>query len=437
MTARYVRSGATGSANGTSWANAYTKLATAFAAGAAGDTYYISEDHAESTAGTVAPDSKGTLSNPTIVLCVDHNGSVPPVAADLRATGQVSATGVSNVIQLNGSTSYWGLIFGVDNDSSISLSKNVTVHQKFTNCSIRLAGAGSNGGISPGNGSSAPASLVEFINTTFSFGSVSHKINVDCDIVWRDTPSALLGTIPTVLFQFSTGVGSKLRCQGVDFSAAGSGKTLIGNTSASATACTAEFIDCKINAAATLAAVPQSPGQLEIDAVRTGSSGLNYNQYRGRYAGSLIEETTIVRTGGASNGTTPMSWKIVTTANANWHFPFEAPPIAIWNDTTGSAVTATVECRAAAIPNDDELWLDVEYLGDASSPQGSFISDTKATPLTATAAQTSSSESWGGSTASFKLDVTFTPQQKGWILARVKAGKASSTFYVDPKVTMS
>ncbi|RUX95816.1 hypothetical protein [Mesorhizobium sp. M7D.F.Ca.US.004.01.2.1] len=183
--------------------------------------------------------------------------------------------------------------------------------------------------------------------------------------------------------------------------------------------------------------MPQSHGQIEIDAMRVGSTGVNYNQYRGRYTGSLVEETTIVHTGGASNGTTPISWKIVTTANATWHFPFEAPPIAIWNDTTGSAVTATVECRAAAIPNDDELWLEVEYLGDASSPQASFVSDVKATLLTAAAAQASSSESWGGSTASFKLDVTFTPQQKGWVLARVKAGKASSTFYVDPKVTLT
>ncbi|MER8692388.1 MULTISPECIES: hypothetical protein [Mesorhizobium] len=57
--------------------------------------------------------------------------------------------------------------------------------------------------------------------------------------------------------------------------------------------------------------------------------------------------------------------------------------------------------------------------------------------MTTAAAQTSSSETWGGSTASFKLNVSFTPQQEGWILARVKAGKASATIYVDPKVTLT
>ena len=141
-----------------------------------------------------------------------------------------------------------------------------------------------------------------------------------------------------------------------------------------------------------------------------------------------IEETTIVRTGGASDGTTPIAWKIVTTANCTYSLPFECPPIAIWNDTTGSAVTATVEgiWGGGAVPHDDEIWLDVEYLGDASSPQGSFVNDGKADLLTTAANQTSSSETWGGSTTKFKLAVTFTPQQKGWVYARVKCAKASS-----------
>ncbi|WP_136617077.1 MULTISPECIES: hypothetical protein [Mesorhizobium] len=431
MTIRYIRSAASGSANGTSWANAYTTISAAFSAGNAGDTYYISEDHAESTAGNVPPNSKGTLANPTLCICADHTGSVPPVVADLRKTAQVNTTGFSNAIFFNGSTVYYGIIF-TSGSASITLASSSAIAQKFDNCSLRIAGGNSGDSIGTSGG---VGQRIELLNTTVSFSSVFQTINTGCDFSWRDTPSALLNTIPNSLFTLAS--GGKLKCQGVDLSAAGSGKTIIGTPASNTTGATVELIDCKTNAAVTIAATPQSHGQIEIDAMRVGSSGVNYNQYRGRYTGSLIEETTIVHTGGASNGTTPISWKIVTTANATWHFPFEAPPIAIWNDTTGSPVTATVECRAAAIPNDDELWLEVEYLGDASSPQGSFVSDVKATLLTAAAAQTSSSESWGGSTASFKLDVTFTPQQKGWVLARVKAGKASATFYVDPKVTLT
>jgi hypothetical protein len=79
----------------------------------------------------------------------------------------------------------------------------------------------------------------------------------------------------------------------------------------------------------------------------------------------------------------------------------------------------------------------VEYLGDASSPQASFVNDGTPDLLTTPANQTSSTATWGGSTTKFKLNVTFTPQQKGWIYARVKCAKASSTFYIDPLVILT
>src|SRR4029077_18258117 len=117
--------------------------------------------------------------------------------------------------------------------------------------------------------------------------------------------------------------------------------------------------------------------------VRSSASG-NYAIYRSRLGGVLTEETTIVRTGGASDGTTPLAWKVVTTTSCLYSAPFECPLIAIWNDTTGSVVTATVEgiWGGGAVPLDNDIWLDCEYLGDASSPQGSFVNDGTANLLT-------------------------------------------------------
>jgi hypothetical protein len=199
------------------------------------------------------------------------------------------------------------------------------------------------------------------------------------------------------------------------------------------------FLDCKLDAAVTKSAVPASHGSTEIDFIRSASSGINYTIFRHRVSGTLDHETTIIRTGGASDGTTPLSWKITTTANCNYSMPFEAPPIAIWNDTTGSSVTATVEgiWGGGAVPNDNDVWVDVEYLSDASSPIASFVNDGTADLLATAAAQTTSSVTWGGSTTKFKLNVSFTPQQKGFIYARVKCAKASSTFYIDPLVTLT
>ena len=440
MASYYVWSGAAGSANGSSWANAFTTLTAAVVTEVAGDTLYVAHDHVESTAGAVTLNSSGTFALPTKVVCVDRAGSVPPVSADRRATAQVTVTG-ANALGLGGCTHYDGIIFTAGNSTaSASLSVASTAAAtsvRLDNCSLRLGGSGVSGVINIG-AAAFGGCYVELNNTTFSFANVGQLITIIAMLKWRNTPSALLGTIPTILFVPSASRGGSVECIGVDLSAAGSGKTIVGGSS-NAQDCSFRFVDCKLNASVTKVVAPTSHGANEIDFVRSGSSGANYAVNRTRVPGVLIEETTIVRTGGASDGTTPIAWRIDTTASCTYSLPFETPPIAIWNDATGSAKTATVEgiWGGGAVPLDTEIWLECEYLGDASSPLGSFVADCAANLLTAGANQTSSSETWGGSTTKFKLNVTFTAQQKGWIYARVKVGKASSTFYVDPMVTLS
>ncbi|WP_143748809.1 hypothetical protein [Mesorhizobium sophorae] len=435
MTAYYVRSGAGGAGTGADWTNAYTTLAAAFSGKSVGDVFYISDDHAESTAGAVTLSPPGTIANLTQVICVNHSGSVPPVAADLRATATVTVTGANNLTFAGGTGVYYkGIIFS--GASSITMPNTANFVGIFEDCSLRMTGAGATKvGIAA---SGLDTVLVEWINTTLSCAATTQGIkNAGATFRWRNTPSALLGTIPTTLIEWNTGRGGDTVLKGVDLSAAGSGKTIVSNTASCASR--AQIIDCKLNASVTKSAVPTAPGSVDVDFYRSGSSGVNYNYHRERYAGTLDEELTIVRTGGASDGTTPLAWKIVTSANTTWLTPFECQPIAIWNDVTGSSVTATVQCiwGGGAVPNNDEIWGDVEYLGDASSPLASFVNDSKATALTTAAGQTAGSGTWGGSTTKFELAVTFTPQQKGWIFFTVKAAKASSTFYIDPKVTLT
>ena len=438
MAAYYVWSGAAGSANGSSWANAFTTLTAAFAVEVAGDTLYVAHDHSESTAGVVTLGSSGTIANPTKIICVDRAGSVPPVSADRRATAQVATTANNNINFSGAYAHYDGIIFVAGNSTGVSqivLAQSTSTALRLDNCSLRLGSTGAGKIYFGGN----TGNYLELNNTTMSFSATTQRFEVANILRWRNTPSALIGgAVPATLFVLASGSGGEVDCIGVDLSAAGSGKTICGAANNSE-AVRFRFLDCKLDASVTKSAVPTAMGGSEVDFTRSGSSGVNYTVQRHRMSGLLIEETTIVRTGGASDGTTTLAWKIVTTADCTYSQPFECPPIAIWNDTSGSAKTATVEgiWGGGAVPNDDEIWLEVEYLGDASSPQGSFVNDGKANLLTAAAGQTSSSETWGGSTTKFKLAVTFTPQQKGWIYARVKCAKASSTFYVDPLVTLT
>ena len=340
MASYYVWSAAAGSANGTTWANAYTTLTTAFSGKVAGDVFWIAHDHSESSATALTLASPGTVASPSKVICVNRAGSVPPVSADRRTTAQIATTG--NVgITVSLFTHYDGIIFIVGNSTGapfFTAPGGNSQRIRFDNCSIRLGSTGAGWIVLPQEN----GTYVELNNTTVSFAAVGQFIEVSGVLKWRSTPSALLGTIPTTLFSTPNGDGAEIECIGVDLSAAGAGKTICG-VSLQANAAKYKFIDCKLNASVTKSTVPTAHGATEMDFIRCGSTGVNYNVFRHRITGTLDQETTIVRTGGATDGTTPISWKVITTANSNYSMPFECPPIAIWNDTTGSAKTATVE----------------------------------------------------------------------------------------------
>src|SRR5262245_7581706 len=123
MASYYVRSGASGANNGTSWTNAYTVLGTAMSGKAAGDTFYVSEDHAESV-GSSQTYALGSVANPCRILCVNHSGSVPPVSADLRTTATITVTGSFN-INLNGIYLVHGITFIASGSGNITFGGGV------------------------------------------------------------------------------------------------------------------------------------------------------------------------------------------------------------------------------------------------------------------------------------------------------------------------
>jgi hypothetical protein len=426
----YVYSGAGGAGTGADWANAFTTLNAAFSGKSAGDIFYVADDHAQSTAGAVALTSPGTAAAPCFVYCVRRTGgSVPPVSADLRTTATITTTGNNALSFATGQHTYWyGIIFSSGSGAvttTMPITGTVGIYEA---CSLRRLGTTASSTAINVNNSQSETTL---INTTLQFGNTNDSAAIQGFFTWRNTASAIAGAIfPTTLM--GLGLAARFVAEGVDLSGLGSGKTLF---SATAAAKSVLLKDCKLGSSVTIGAgtAPGAP----ISVVRCDSGDTNYRTEKHDYTGTLTTETTIVRTGGASDGTTPISWKVITTANSERIYPFEAFPISIWNETVGSAVTVTVECRGAATPNIDEVWMDVEYLGTSGVPQGNFATSGHADLLATGTACTSSSESWGGSTSSFKLVKAITPQEKGPITVYVKIAKVSSTFYIDPKITLS
>jgi hypothetical protein len=426
----YVYSGAAGAGTGADWANAYTTLDGAFSGKAAGDIFYVAHNHAQTQASALTLTSPGTLAAPCFVYCVTSAGSVPPVSADLQTTATVTTTGANAITFGSQHCYFYGITFSCGSGAVTTPMGLGNGHKIFEACVLKKAGTSASAS-AINCGTTATATL---INTKVEFGNVGDAISVSGLFYWYNTASAINGaTIPTTGLIVLGNLGSGF-VEGVDLSALGSGSTLVRAPAGQSRSIV--FKDCKLGSSVTVAATPTVLGA-SASLVRCDSGDTNYRTEKYDSSGTLTTETTIVRTGGASDGTTPIAWKVITTADSERIYPFECFPISIWNETVGSSVTVTVECRGAATPNIDEVWMAVEYLGTSGFPKGNFATSGHADLLATGTACTSSSESWGGSTSSFKLVKAITPQEKGPITAYVKIAKVSSTFYIDPKITLT
>jgi hypothetical protein len=443
---KYVRSGAGGAGTGADWTNAYVTLTAAIAGSAAGDDIWVAADHAESTAGAVSLVFPGSSASPNRVICAIHTGTVPPVSADLRTTATVSTTG-ANAITIRGNTYIYGIIFNAGsaaNSASLSIGGVGSAITTMVSCGLVLNNTNAASRIrieSPGNTSHS----VLLRNTTMTFGSTSQRCLVNATRWrWENTASAIAGaTIPTTLFDMDTGNVTTTTLHGVDLSAltSGTGSTIFGFAANQPALNILQ--DCKLGSGVTVAATPTANYASETFVIRSNSGAVSYTTELYAGLGTETVETTIVRTGGfAVNGTT-IAKKYVTGANAKQHKPFAAIPIAVANSTTGSNRTVTVYgvWGGGAVPTNADIWFDVYYLGSASTPQATVVTNGKDDVLaTATNQTADASSTWGGSTTKFKMTVTLSspqPQLAGEMYVRIYCGAASSTFYVCPKVELS
>ena len=431
---------------GLTWALAKATLAGASAVDAAGDRIFVSQAHAETSVAAITFAGAGINSNPVQLLC-GNDAAEPPTA--LAITASITTT---NAITINGALYAYGITF--ISGSAIALNNDDTSRdQTYEGCSFQITNTGSAGQFFL-NGTGNALLSNHLLNCTFKQAGASNLI-VLYGNVRINGGSFVSGTVsPTVLFSMpidrtasysvTTGLDLTNLAATVNIFAAGasSGMHVIRN--------------CKLPAAwsgSLLSAGVVGKG-VRFEMHNCDSANTNYRLWVEDYAGSTKSETTVVRTSGASDGTTPLAWKMVTSANSRYRSStLESPEIVVWNDTAGAAKTITVEfvhdtnvvggqgAGAAFAFQNDEVWLEAFFLGNTLFPLATFISSSKATVLAAAANIASSSVAWTttGLTTPVKqsLSMTFTPQQKGFIICRVVMAKAAKTIYVDPLVTVA
>jgi hypothetical protein len=428
----------------------FARLASACATTwfAAGNTIYVGDNHAESQATIIQLQPTGSLPTVGRILCHNHSGSYPPASSDLTTGATISTTGTVNILfspSAAGGFYLYGLTFrdaiGQSSGQNITLSSGGS----WIYCDRCLFDQSSSGSASIVIGSGV-GGLVTFNNTTVKFGNVLQGVILQSagQFIWQNTGLILVSgsSLPNNLITSISTVPANVTFEALDLS------QLTGNIITTSVTVPASVIvkDCKFNAATAVT----TPGQYAVTTqlVRCDSGATSYKSARYTYEGTETTETSITRVGGAADPAgQAQSRKIVTTANSQWLRPFRAEPYAIWNAVTGSNVTVTVcgTINAGTLPNNDDIWLEVEYLGSSATPLGTIVTTTKSSVLAANAAVASDGSTWngGGSGAGwlpFKLTTTLSspqPGMAGYINARVRAAKASATFYIDPQIVLS
>lgn len=411
---------------------------------AAGDRVFVASTHSETIAGTITVlAAAGTVNSPVTVISVDPAGSTPPVAADYLP-GATLATSTTNTIWFGhgGGIVTYGVYYKAgSSSSSASIEFNPRNHNfesyfRVVDGLLELVGTGAAGDIKFGlNEGYASTQYIVLENTPVKFSNAGQTCRMGGNTLeWRNTASATQGTVPTTLFT-AIGWTSRGYLDGLDLSA------FSGTLSNGIRGMQLDVVNCRTHASLTPSATPSNRDDM-VRMTNCGSGATNYKLYKRELAGVLTEEATIIRTGGASDGTTGFARKVVTTADARRYAPFKGVPMTQWVDSTGGSKTITVEMvNDGTTLTNQEVWLEVEYLGSSSYPIASGASSFTATPLTTAANLSTSSETWTttglGSPVKQYTSLAVTPNMKGYFRITPCFGRASATIYYCPKPTVS
>jgi len=411
----------------------------------AGDRVWVDSNHNDPTITNYG--LFDSVVNPVRMVCAVAASGEPPTVLATTAQGPVGTA-----LLVSRSQYIYGFNFlptgsGGSPTFPQAAVSTIMTHEK---CSWQL-GSTSGNRIIVGQSNSA-AWFVHWKDVDVKFANAAQGINLlACPLFWNGG-SVLAGStaLTSALISGMCGArGSRLIASGLDLTNMGSACSLV-NSNGMLNGAFAIFRNCKLPAGWT-GSLSTGTWQLgaRAEMYNCDSTDTNYRLWVEDAAGSTKQETTIVRTSGATDGTTPISWKMTSTAAASFFGQkLVSPERAQWNELTGSAKTLTLEIvhdsqgsGTAGRFTDAEVWLEVMYLGTAGFPLGTWISDAKANPIATAVDQADSVVAWTttGLTTPLKqaLSVSVTPQEKGHFVYRIVVAKKSVTLYVDPLLTVT
>ncbi len=438
MTDYFVDDGGDGT-DGLTWAKAEVTFAAGVAHLTAGDRLIVGHDHTESIGSSTFAFST-TRASPNIVISATSTAGGAVVTYNKADNVQLAGTGAAD-ITITGFVELYGLSLRAGDDMIFNATNNRLL---YDDCLLEFTGTSSVFALGSSNGQHVLTFKNTDVNWSNSTGGTGSGFRITAPTIfnWNGGTLSYAGsTQPTVLFSLFDRA-TTFTCAGVDLSAITS--ALVSLTSGSDIQ--VQFRHCLLNSgvALTTGAIA-SKGVIVLNDGSDDSTGNDlYRLDLIDYFGSTVHDDAIYRNDGASDGTNNISWKMVTTTNAiEFGSPTVSPPIYSWVDATGSTTfTVSIVWDSASDLQNDEVWLEIEYLESSADTDTAFADDRMADVAATPADQTNNTETWTG-TGGFgtankvEVSVTATVNRVGPVIGRVHLAKPSTTIYVDPLMVKS
>lgn len=452
MAWRYVRSTDGSDAdNGSTWALADASIVGSAAGDAAGDIIAVSQSHAGSytTAQSVA--LAGTLANPVMVIGV-NDGAEPPTAESTTAvetitnnnnytiTGAVRWRKVNLTIGASGA----GALFILGTNSA-----STSQQQLYEEMTFRNDASGSNSGIQVGDTLNTSSAEVTFRNVTYYpvNGAANKGLLLPLGkLMWEGGGLHASSVAVTVLVAAigTNGRWGECLLSGLDLSAASTSMQIFPSSGTGYGAIANCILPASWSGTLSGSTISSPSYRVEMfDCIISGGARLRYKMMDNN--GSIREDTGIYLTSTVNDGVASVSYLFAPTASSNPKGGrLVGPSMVVWNGTTGSPRTVSVDVAydSATTLLDNELWLEACTLQTSGSGQGTWTTGENTNALATGTALSTVSTSWTGTSGwsnekKHTLTLTFTPQQVGPVLVRLVYAKNGPGLYCDPTPRLS
>jgi uncharacterized protein YjbI with pentapeptide repeats len=457
MATYYVWSGATGLANGSSWTDAYTSLDALFTgqAIAGGDSILMASDHDNGSYAAsktfTFPESGMSTSSHVHLISTNRTSNLPEIGAieqtngdfSITVYGRINAYGVT--FKTGSGTSQASTDIRIGSSSSTSYGKQI-----FTKCNFSVNSTSVSGSIILGT-TLSKINYVELNNCDFSFLVSGQEFNINH--VYAEFNGCTLSGTPISNCFSALARFAKINLNGCDFSSA-SNLTDSQDDSKVDILAINSFLPANI----TASSISQA-GVFDVELHSCGSTDHSYFYKKMVQEGVVDHDVAVYLTSGGamhkdSDGSSvPYSLKLTgatNTYNCSTSNPLYTPWFHVPVFSTGSKTfSIKVAHEQAAVLKDNEVWMEVEYMGGTATvntPQ--TVREITAPLITGTVFQdyraagsnlTDTAEAWTGlaSEKTHTLSKTVTVDEQGYARVRVALAVNNISVYVNPSVAVA